>query len=131
MQDVLATYRYYYGAGTEPNRLIEFIRKASKPQSISAIVKAGTLDNNVIISKINGIEIDVEMLSTSEKMKALMAGQSVNVHDKPLSQLSIEEQNNILRNLEPRGSWRISITNGIGDNPTYEKVVHLSLFDPA
>jgi hypothetical protein len=129
MQDVLATYRYYYGAGTEPNRLIEFTRKASKPQSISAIVKAGTLDNNVIISKIT--EIDVEMLSTSEKTKALMTGQSVNVPDKPLSELSLEQQNNILSNLEPRGSWRISITNGIGDNPTYEKVVHLSLFNPA
>ncbi len=131
MNDVLVSYRYYYGAGTEPNRLIEFTRKASKPQSISAIVKAGTLDKNVIISKINGTEINVEMMSTSDKMKALIAGQSVNVPDKPLSELSLEQQNNILRNLEPRGTWRISITNSIGDNPTYEKVVYLSFFDPA
>ncbi|GAH05858.1 unnamed protein product, partial [marine sediment metagenome] len=31
----------------------------------------------------------------------------------------------------PKGSWRIEITNHVGKDPRFEKVVHLNLFKPS
>ncbi len=131
----VAEYRYFYGAGSEPNRKIEFQQEEGNPQTIQAKIFAFDRGNWKEISSLSGDKINAEMMSTSEKVKGLKEERkgifSPRTPDKKLSELPITEQERILRNLEPQGSWRIEISNGIGKDPYFEKVIQLNLYNPA
>lgn len=131
----IATYKYFYGSGTEPNREILFLRKNdSESESIYALVRAYSSGEWKKISEVAGGQINVDMMTTSEKVNALLAErQGASPQRNPaqkLSDLSFDIQKEILGNLEPKGAWRIEVTNHFGEDPRFEKVVQLNLFNP-
>ncbi len=133
-QQPLAVYNYTYGAGSRPNRRIDFLREDLKNGgTIYARVIARVPEGEREISKIIGSEINVEMMTNTEKVKVLMDQRSgiptKRTPDKKLSELSIIKQNEILSGLEPDGYWRIEITNGFGRDPKFEYVERLNLFN--
>lgn len=136
------TYKYFGSAGTEPNRKIDFIRSSENPKELTAI--HSVFDNAVWrpTSTLPAQEIEVEMISKSMRHQILQdiiskkkAGQPVDIPKlneyKKMSELSIENQDAILKNLEPIGPWRIEITNGFSEDAKFEKVVFLSFFNPS
>jgi hypothetical protein len=129
----LGRYDYCYGNGLQNNRTIQFQRNGDDAGSVFATVHALTDQGWKEISKLEGNQINVAMMSTSEKMTALISkrrGANVTmVPDRKLSELSVEEQNSILESLNARGTRKLEITNGIGRDPAFEIVVHLSLYD--
>ncbi len=105
-RQVSEKYHYTCGAGGEFNRYLVFTRPLNDdPCGVQAKAYAYSPFSNSsqLISCLNGNEISVEMMSTSEKMQALMAkrrGEKVlDIPSKPLSYLSREEQDNIFRTL--------------------------------
>ena len=130
---VLATYKYTYGAGSQPNRQIDFVETKDSQNGIQAIVKACTEGVWTDISCLSGQEINVEMMSTSDKVRAFQqeraGGGTWKTPDRTLAQMETQQQQAILSQLEPIGPWRIEITNGFGSDPRIEKVVHLNLFN--
>lgn len=131
----LGKYSYTYGAGREPNREINFQRDGDEPKSIKAVISAQFNGRWSVISELCGSKINVEMMSTTDKMQALLARRKgIDYTRKPdisIAELPGEKQEEILNSLEPKGHWRIAITNGFGGNPRFEKVEQLSLFNPA
>lgn len=127
----ITTYYYTYGAGTKPNRKIEFIRKDG---GITAKIEALRLGEWKLISTLSGSEIHVEMMSTSDKVRGLIAERMGSCKlewlNKKLSELDKSVQDNILQMLEPDGPYRIEITNGFGSDFTCEKIIHLGIFNP-
>lgn len=129
-------YQYTYGAGSCPNREIEFKKLVeTDPATIYIEVFAISCGERKKIGFLEGKDITVEMQSTREKVRDLQAARLRNTpyqapSDKSLSQLSIDEQNNILKNFEPIGSWRVSIVNDINrDDLSVEKVKRISIFN--
>lgn len=137
MATPIQTYSYFYGAGTKPNREIQFFRGDSgKPESIYAVVKG--LRNGVWndISKLDQSQIDFEMMSTSDKIKGLFEARKQGtsfefLRNKYFFELPTEEQDRVLHLLDPEGPYRIEITNGYGEDPRFEKVVKLTIFNPS
>ena len=135
-QQPLAVYNYTYGAGSRPNRRIDFLREDLKNGgTIYARVIARIPGGEKEISKINGSQINVEMMTSTEKVKVLMDQRNgiptKRTPDKKLSELSIIKQGEILSELEPDGHWIIEITNGFGRDPKFEYVDRLNLFNPS
>jgi|JI10StandDraft_1071094.scaffolds.fasta_scaffold20163_2 hypothetical protein len=134
MSSLIATYNYYYSSGIAPNRRIEFYRDDTS-QSIYAIIKACMGHNNwKEISILKGKKILVEIMTTSEKIEGLVAQKKglpfIWKPDQQLSKLELNKQDDVLRNLEPEGPWRIEIANGVGNNLKFEKVLSLTIFNP-
>jgi hypothetical protein len=133
--ETIGIYHYMHGAGSQNNRQIVFQRNIGRPETLHAIISAQTPEGWRLISDVLGREINVKMLSTSDKVSQLQAqrmGQKVenDEPDKKLSALSKEEQDDILKKLNPLGSWRIEIATDIGSNPHFENVIRLNLYNP-
>src|ERR1700676_1561586 len=134
----IISYKYTYGAGNAPNRVIQFQREnESEPKTVFATIYALSAKipaGKRKISEILGNQINVEGMTTTQKMENLRAerlGQTyVEIPDKKLSELTAAEQVDRLSHLEPKGLWRISIINDIGDTPFFEKVRSIVLFNP-
>ena len=138
---IFAEYSYLFGAGTEANRKIEFKKDHDEhPTKIAATVYAKVNGEWEKVSDVNGDNINVEMMSTSEKMQTVLArykGEDPPLieQDKTLGHLGAldattrEKLLKIFKKLEPKGQWRVEITNSIG--PKFEKIVKLNLFNPS
>lgn len=131
-------YCYYYGPGSEPNRRIVFYENGSDPQksvtaSVFAVVPGGFRE----ISALSADKMTVDMLSTSKKMEALIkarAGIATSIaepQEKPLASLPTQDQETIIRGLQPKGTWRIELTNGFGSVPRFEKIESIHFYDPS
>jgi hypothetical protein len=129
---VLSTYKYCYGSGSEANRRIVFERSDEGKNDVTAIVHALMGGEWREISRFPASEINIEFATTSQKIERYCAersGQSMNVDgDKKLSEITPDQQDDILKAFNPKGPWRIEITNDISDDPRFEKVVRLNLF---
>ncbi|NGX60913.1 MAG: hypothetical protein K940chlam9_00387 [Chlamydiae bacterium] len=130
----IGTYVYTYGAGSAPNRKICFERESGQTGSFCAKVYAYSNGEKKQIGMLSDSDILVEGASTSDKLKAI--AEYRNNHCKPnllpsrvISEFGVDEQDNVLSNLTPKGSWRVTIQNHVGDDPRFEKVVRLTLFD--
>lgn len=128
-------YQYTYGAGSEPNRRIDFFPTVDQ-KGVFAKVSAFAIANWVEISRVYPENISIDMMSTTDKMQALMKARETNSYvdyqsSRKLSSFSLDEQMQYIQALEPKGPWRIEITNDIGANPQYENVIHLKLFNPS
>ncbi len=134
MDALIQTYSYYNSAGTRPNREIQFFRGCDgKPESIYAVVKGLRSGVWYDISRLDKDQIKLEMMSTSDKIKGLLAERREKegfeiIQDKRFSELSVEKQDQILHSLGPNGSYRLDITNRFGDDLRFEKVVDLTIF---
>lgn len=131
----VASYKYFYGAGSEPNREIHFYRQDDKTQAIQGKIHAYYNGKWVNVCTVPGHEINVEMLSTSDKARLIAEARQKGTRpclrqNIKLSDLPQDEQNKILNQLNPKGPWRIEITNDIGSNGL-ERVVHLNIFNPS
>lgn len=130
----LGRYEYMYGAGSKPNRRIEFFHDTKNP-SIRAVVQACNSGQWQTISELGGEDINVEMNSVSEKIKYLLDKKSGFTStlkpDQTLEKCPPSLQEKILSSLEPDGPWRIEVMNGFGDDPKFEKVIALTLFNPS
>lgn len=126
-------YYYMYGAGTQPNRMVSFNldEKSDFAASVSALSKNIWKE----ISLLTGGQIEVEVMSTSAKMRVLMERRKGVITqlkpNKSFQELSLEEKKNLIDDLEPKGSWRLEIVNGIGESPHFEKVKKITFFDPS
>ena len=133
--EIITTYKYYHGGGTKPNRKIEFCRDDKNPRSVEAIVSARVPRGWQKISSVPGKKINVEMMSTTEKMQVLMAKRErlsyVEKKDKTLDECTINKQDSILGCLSLDGTWRVEILSTIGGDPTYEAIENLNLFNPS
>ncbi len=133
---MVTKYNYTFGAGSEPNRCIIFTRSDENDAgSIQAEVFTTAEGNSISISKLSGSAINVEMMTNSDKIMGFQKrrrGEMVTfIPDKKLSELTKDKQQEILKNLQPKGGWRIEVTNNIGQkDPRFEQVVHLALFNP-
>ena len=130
----IGQYRYCYGTANEANREMQFLRHPDGRIQAS-IYALFTEQGPKQISTLPGEQIIVEMQTTSEKMEDMMAARRgetpsfVGPPEKTLSSLPPQDQEKIIGTLEPRGPWRIEISNGFGDNPRFEKVVGLNFFN--
>ncbi|NGX42461.1 MAG: hypothetical protein K940chlam7_00741 [Chlamydiae bacterium] len=132
---LVGEYNYCYSVvGGEPDRKIEFTRD-KKSGTITTVVKALSVDGWKITSQLNGDQINIQMMLTSEKIRALtlerQGKSSSRKPDQNLTQLTPGEQESILKFLEPSGDWRIEITNDVSKDSKFETVVHLDLFNPS
>lgn len=130
----IAKFKYTYGAGSQPNRLISFERDGQNPKSIHAKVSAYINGKILSIGDIPGGEILIEPLSTSERILLLeeyrRTGKKPSIPpDRAISDITIKEQDAILTNLSPRGSWNVTIQNHLSQDPRVEKVIQLTLFN--
>ncbi len=130
----ISEYYYFYGSGTEPNRKIEFFSDPKK--GIFAKVKAFKGDGNwTDVSDVSGEKIVVEMESISDKVDAIMKArerkESPIFNNKSMSELSPETRRRIIDGLQPKGSWRITITNEVGGSEGNGKVESLHIFNPS
>lgn len=128
----LGSYLYGYGAGSSPNRKIDFFTDEEK---ISAEVQAQVEGAWTKICDVCEDAMSVEGASTSKKVEimreARRLGQTTEYPpDQDFSELPHETKAGIIKSLDPKGFWRISITNDIGDNPRFEKVVRIHFYDP-
>ncbi len=132
---ILQTYLYTYGAGDDPNRKIEFYRQTqSDPRTIQARISALHQGEWILLNDLAGNRISVEMMSTTEKMQAMIRardGHPVrNQPDALLTNFPLESQSGILYQLDPENGKRIEITNDVGGPRGFESVVQLNIFDP-
>lgn len=132
----LGQYYYTYGAGSRPNRRILFQRtEGCGPGTIHAVISARFEGRWEEISRLAGALINVELANTSEKARALeeqSVGHPYSLRpDEKLSKLGDDTQEAILSCLEPEGSWRIGITNGFGEDPRFERVTDLNVYNPS
>lgn len=134
-QTLINSYYYVYGAGAEANRRIDFIRNSEKDSTLLGRVSANVLGKWIPTSTVTNSEMSIDLLSTSEKMKRIMMARqektSPRFETASMNTLPIEKQEGILKNLEPNGPLRITITNDVGGPKGLEKVVHLSIFNPS
>ena len=135
MTKLIGTYKYMYGAGTRLNREIRFFRRKKKKETFRAEVYAIVLGKPEKTSDLEGSQISVEMMSTSEKIALLdirKRGEPVEKKsNKLMSELECTEQDRIIKELQPDGPRRIEITNDFGPDSRLERVVHLSIFNPS
>ena len=129
----LQTYYYNYGSSThQNNRRIEFVRtNGNDPQSIQSIAFALINGNWQQTSVIPGNRINVEGMSTTDKVNETIQARSSNrapviKPDKLLKDFSIPQQNNILQTLN--GNRRIEVMSAPGQ--ICEIVTSLNIFDP-
>lgn len=132
----LGRYKYCYGTANQANREMRFLRYPNGRIQASIYALFTPLGSKEI-STVSDDQMIVEMKTTSEKMANLMALRRKDAAlfpgplEKSLSSLSAKEQEKIIAELEPKGQWRIEITNGFGEDPRFESVASLSFFNPS
>ncbi len=137
MTDSLATYTYSYGAGIAHDRKIDFYRDTrDNPQSFHAVIYARRNAEWIKSSDVKGEFISVDMKSTSEKVRDFFEERELEttrdpIVEKTVTALSTEQQDALLKALQPEGSWKVLVTNDIGEDPRFEKVVSLCLYNPS
>ena len=124
--------RYYYQQGYNGkgvNRAIEFTEDPEQDNKLS--VKAYALGNgeDKFLNTIQEEEIEIEPLSTSEKVKFLKERKKYSLETKKFSSLSKEEKTELLRKLEPDGTYRIEVVVDFSESKGFEVVKHLRFFD--
>ena len=133
MTSQIGIYQYTYGSGNTPNRQIEFYGDGQK---IWGVISKKTQNSWSEIDKITESQMTKEGASTTEKMKLMMEARKSSTSpkypaDKSFYNIPYIERVKVIKNLEPTGSYRITITNNIGSNPTFEIVDNLIFFDPS
>lgn len=122
-------YQYTYGAGSSFNREIIF-EPNSQGYSIDVYALSGEKKDK--ICSVSSENINVEMTSTSQKAQNMYLqrmGENVGVlSDKKFNELSIQEQQGIVDQLDRNIGKRIEIFNAPGQE--FEVVVKLNIFDP-
>ena len=128
----IANYYYLYGSGCQANRHLEFFQD-EKTKRISAIAYAiiGPKRNDrEEISRISGENLFVEVASVTDQVNYAKAKKE-GKHPDPLPDDctldNYAHDQELLKNLEPRGPWRILIENHINENnPHFEKPFRLT-----
>ncbi|MBP7074694.1 MAG: hypothetical protein KBA81_04840 [Rhabdochlamydiaceae bacterium] len=133
MQIPIGNFYYIYGSGaSQPNRVLQFWEDDKSGES-GAFVFAISEGETKQIGILNGKDIIIEQNSTTDRMKALMARRNHEVFslkpDSTFQEIPSEIRKNIFSKLDPRGPWKVSIQNHIGNDPLYEKVIKVSLFN--
>ncbi|NGX42841.1 MAG: hypothetical protein K940chlam7_01129 [Chlamydiae bacterium] len=138
MATIIGESQYTYGAGNPNNRQVIFARTEEGTNKIIVAVRARTPGGWKEISRLNGDQINVEMMSRSDKVRVLLeergeggGGHPSRIPDKKLSKLDSSQQEAILKALEPDGKWRVEITNNYDADSKFEKIVQLTLFNPS
>lgn len=128
---LVKSYLYYYGAGTEPNRRVEFYRP--DPSSLEARVDALRNGQWIQTSVLKPGEIEVELATVEmriEQVKERYIEKSKKEYESPrMSEYTVDKQDEILNNLEPNGPYRLEIENAPGGPEGLEKVVSIQIFN--
>lgn len=133
----IGQYYYTYGAGAHPNRKLEFFRETStrnvkaKAYVYDQATRGWTRNGTVA-----GADIKYESLSTTAKMQQMMEARQANLpyqlpYPVPISSLHKKQIDQVFQSLEPDGPYRLEITNGFSNNPKYEKVEKINIFNPS
>lgn len=122
----IATYRYVYGIGYNPNREIVFSEEKGQIKATVRVFSPDSPHHLLEISIIQSDQLEIDLLSTTEKIRQI---------PKSVIFPKISNPSNLksyLNQLEPKGPWEIEVTNDIGDKSSIlEKVTHLTLFNPS
>lgn len=129
---LVSTYQYTYGAGNSPNRQIQFYGDGQK---VWGLVQGKSKNRLEEIGNINESQMFLEMASTSQKIEIMMQARANSIKpdypsDKNLEALLYEERLAVIRQLNPRGKYRVTMSNDIRSNPRFEMVTRLTFFDP-
>ncbi|WP_194848328.1 hypothetical protein [Candidatus Neptunochlamydia vexilliferae] len=123
---LIETYHYFHA---KAERRIHFLRREGR-----VVAKAEVKDEPWQgTSTIDEKDIVVETASNTEKLKMLCEARAIKQEPnyptyKTFAELSYEEKEKIIKNLEPEGPWRISLKINI-DNPIgFERPVHIEFF---
>lgn len=110
------TYQWLEGAGTKPNRKIDFLKpEDGNPHHIAASISSRAGGKWKPLIGIKAPDIEVELMSSQDKLDQLnqqiQSGKEIQISDpiKKFSEMTEEEQKSILDNLEPEGPWRIEV----------------------
>lgn len=125
-------YYYVYGMGYQPNRHLEFYQDEISAQiSVIAYAQIGIkLSDGQEIGRISGENLIVEQISATDQLnyqRAKREGKNPNSLPKICNLDNYVQPQDLLRNLEPRGSWKIMVENQINENnPRFEKPFRLT-----
>ncbi len=133
MAAISQRYEYTYGAGSSPNRRVEFYEQDG---TFTAVIFGKRMGEWIEITRLAEKSMFQEQMSTSQKIakmnEARGSGASPNYPpDRSFSNISREDKLLLLNSLSPDGSWSIMITNSLGGNPRFEVATHLHFFDPS
>lgn len=131
---IVHRYEYTYGAGSDINRRVYFIRPHAGSEVVSVLVLGLFHGQWVALEKLDGNRVTVEMESTTNKFSRMLSQRSGKKVSPPepdckLSALPISQQEDVLKELEQRVR-RMEILNCPGGNYGMEKVEFLKIFDP-
>jgi len=126
--------KYRPNSDSELSRRVYFERNAQDGKSICAKFFAVFNGQKFKIGHVPGEKISVCPLTISEQKKIREEiNKTYMVPPIPsyreLSNLTLSEQDEILKNLFPRGTWKMEIHNHVGKDPRFEKVVSLTLYN--
>ena len=126
-------YYYTYGAGTQSNRKVSFNLDENK--DFAASVSALSENKWKEISILRGEQVEIEMMSTSDKVRALIErrkGMSTPMApNKFFQDLSLKEKKRLINQLEPNGPWRLEMANSTGESAYFETVTKITFFNPS
>lgn len=133
MAQLIGTYLYTCGIGNTPNRKIEFYGDGS---NICGQVSRNQQNVWTYIGDVLESSMTKESTSTMEKLRMIREARNNFVvpqytQDLPFTQIHYSERVNIIQNLQPTGSYRISMTNNIDPYQIYEKVERLVFVNPS
>ena len=133
MGQSIGQFQYVYGAGNAPNREIKFYGDGNK---IWGEVSGKARNVWTKIGDIQETSMTREGASTTLKMQIMMKARESFAspqypEDKAFDKISYNDRIQVIKNLEPTGNYRITITNKIGNNPHFEEVESLTFFDPS
>ncbi len=130
----IAGLKYRPNSDSELSRRVYFERDGQNEKSICAIFVAIFQGKRFKIGHVPGEKINVNPLTISEQKKIREEINKTYIvpsipSDRELSSLTLSEQDEILKNLFPRGTWKMEIHNLVGKDPRFEKVISLTLYN--
>lgn len=130
----IAGLKYKPNSDSVLSRRVYFERDGQNEKSICANFFAIFDGKKFKIGHVPGEKISVCPLTISEQKKIREEINTTYIEPpipsyRELSNLTLSEQDEILKNLFPRGTWKMTIHNHGGKDPRFEKVVSLTLYN--
>lgn len=132
---MIGKYEYVYGAGSTPNRKIEFYEN----RGIISAKLQGKIQGkweDMLCANLDEKHIIKEGASTTDKVRIMLESRKNNKSptypsDKTFCDLQLDEKKYLISKLEPEGEWKIEISNTIGADSRFEEIKSLRFFNPS
>ena len=126
-------YEYVYGAGNSPNRKIHFYGNGEHMWGEVYMKVNGCWEK---IGEVPESCMTKEEASTTEKVNIMMEAREKSISpeyppDKSFDEIPYSARTEVIKNLSPTGSYRISMISDIVSSPFFETVKKLTFFDPS